>query len=106
MAVDIGKYFNLGTKTAGSITEYNDPGGLFTILSVVLRNIYVIAAVILFIFILVGGAGMILNAGNVEKQKQSSKTLGSAVAGFLILFLSYWIIKLVQLITGIQIISL
>ncbi len=104
MAIDIGQYFNLGSDKAGNITEYKDPGGLFTILSVVLRNIYVIAAIILFIFILVGGAGMILNAGNVEKQKQSSKTLGSAVAGFLILFLSYWIIKLVQLITGIQII--
>ena len=110
MAVNIGEWFNLGTgtnvkKEIGLVPEYNS-GGLFVILSIVLRNIYVIAAIILFIMIFIGGLGMIINAGNAEKQKQSSKTLGSAVAGFLILFLSYWIIKLVQLITGIPIISL
>ncbi|MFH0942688.1 MAG: hypothetical protein V1810_00795 [Candidatus Beckwithbacteria bacterium] len=84
-------------------TLYKD-GSFFPLISVILRNIYVIAAVILFLMIFVGGLGMIINAGNAEKQKQSSKTLGSAVIGFLILFLSYWLLKLIQLFTGVQLI--
>lgn len=104
MAVDIGKYFNLGGgKTIGNVSDYET---LFPVLSVILRNIYVIAAIILFIMIFVGGLGMIINAGNAEKQKQSSKTLGSAVLGFVIIFLSYWLIKIIEIITGIKIFKL
>lgn len=104
MAVDIGKTFNLGGgKTIGNVPDYET---LFPVLSVILRNIYVIAAIILFIMIFIGGLGMIINAGNAEKQKQSSKTLGSAVLGFVIMFLSYWLIKIIEIITGTSIISL
>ena len=110
MAIDIGDWLNLGTgtdvkKEIGLVTEYNS-GGLFSILSIILKNIYVIAAIILFIMIFIGGLGMIINAGNAEKQKQSSKTLGSAVLGFVIMFLSYWLIKIIEIITGTQIITL
>lgn len=102
MAVDIGETLNLGGgKTIGSVTEY---ATLFPILSIILKNIYVIAAIILFIMIFIGGLGMIINAGNAEKQKQSSKTLGSAVLGFVIMFLSYWLIKIIEIITGVEII--
>jgi len=111
MAVNIGEWLNLGTgtnvkKEIGLVPEYNTGtgGGLFVILSVVLRNIYVIAAIILFIMIFIGGLGMIINAGNAEKQKQSNKTLGSAVLGFVIMFLSYWLIKIIGIITGTTII--
>ena len=53
--------------------------------------------------IFIAGIGMIVNAGNAEKQKESSKTLSSAVIGFVILFLSYWLIKIIEYLTGIQI---
>jgi len=110
MAVPIGDYFNLGDPAGGGainkitgISEYKD-GNLGSILSIVLRNIYVIAAIVLFIMIFVGGLGMIINAGNAEKQKQSSQTLSSAVLGFVIMFLSYWLIKIIEIITGTTII--
>jgi len=49
---------------------------------------------------------MIINAGNAEKQKQSSNVLGSAITGFVIMMVSYWIIKIVEILTGVTIISL
>lgn len=115
MAIKIGDYFNLGDPAGLGVNQsINNPGtsnpriseyaNLFSIVSVILRNIYVIAAIILFVMILIGGLGMIISAGDAEKQKQSSKTLGSAVTGFLILFLSYWILKLIQFLTGVQLI--
>jgi len=109
MAFNIKDQFSLGTSNgahdpiSGSIYA---TGGIFDIVSVVIRNIYVIASIILFIFIIAGGMGMILNAGNVDKQKQSSQTLTSAVIGFLILFASYWLIRIIQVITGINLINL
>ena len=109
MAINIGDYFSLGSKNIFEVPAYQTEtgtGGLLVILSVIVRNIYIIAAIILLIFIFIGGLGMILNAGNAEKQKQSSQTLSSAVTGFFILFTSYWIIKLIELILGVRILSL
>ena len=107
MAVNIGDYFSLGSENIAKVKAYQPgTGGLLVILSVIVRNIYIIAAIILLIFIFIGGLGTILNAGNAEKQKQSSQTLSSAVTGFFILFASYWIIKLIELILGVQILTL
>lgn len=107
--IDIGNEFNLGSQVINDpASAYNTTmgGGVFVILSVILKNLYVIAAIILFFFIFAGGLGMVINAGNAEKQKQSSQTLSSAVIGFLILFSSYWLIKLIELVLGIQILKL
>lgn len=79
--------------------------GFFDFLSVIINNIYLIAGIILFFFVVIGGLGMILNAGNVDKQKQSSKTLSSAVMGYLIMFVAYWLIKIIEALTGTEIVS-
>jgi len=49
--------------------------------------------------IVVGGVGMIANAGNAEKQKQSSQTITSAVIGYVIMFAAYWIVKIIEIVT-------
>jgi len=103
--VDIGDTLNVGGSNPTPINSVAELQSVFPLISVILRNIYVIAAIILFLMIFVGGLGMIMNAGNAEKQKQSSKTLGSAVTGFLILFLSYWILKIIQLFIGVELIT-
>ena len=100
MAVNIRNTLQLGTKTIGSAREYQS---LFPLITVLVKNIYVIASIILFIMIFIGGFGMILNAGNVESQKKSSSTLTSALAGFAILFASYWIIRIIEIVIGIKI---
>jgi len=84
-------------------TSLNDGiGGLITAW---LPNIYVIAGLILFIFILIGGLTIIMNAGSQEKIQQGQKTLMSAIIGFVILFASYWIIQIVQVVTGVPILK-
>lgn len=105
--VNVGDYFSLGAKNANQSAEYKlGGGGIFSILSVVLRNLYTLVGVILLIMIFVGGLGMILNSGNPEKLKTSNKTLSSALTGFIILFSSYWIIKIIELVFSINILTL
>lgn len=119
LALDIKQYFNLGTNSSGARKDITDPylvpgsgsgavagGGLFTILSTVIKNIYVITGIILLFFIVIGGIGMILNAGNAEKQKQSSNTVTSAVIGYFIMFVAYWIIRIIEIFTDTQILAL
>jgi hypothetical protein len=89
-----------GSRTVGGV--YNQ--GLFPFFWVVIKNIYILTGIILFVMIIVGGIGMIANAGNSEKQKQSSQTLTSAVLGYLIMFAAYWIVKIIEIVIGQQII--
>lgn len=82
--------------------ELNAIGAL---VSVLLNNAYIVAGVLLLVFILLGGLNMIAGAGSKDAQKaaQSKMAVTWAVLGFLIIFASYWIIQLVELITGVKI---
>ena len=79
--------------------------GVGKIVSVILSNAYIIAGVILLILILFAGFQMIQSAGSKDAQKaaQARNTLTYAILGFLIIFASYWIIQLVEAITGLTI---
>ena len=101
MAVDIkSKFFLNETDTVSSV--FSTPGVL---ISVIIKNIYVIAGIILFFMIIISGLGIILNAGKPDSQKQSSNTLTSALIGFVIIFISYWIIRIIELLTGLKILN-
>ena len=63
------------------------------------------ANIILFILLFAGGFVIITSAGDPEKQQQGSKALTAAIVGFVIIFVSYWIIQIVQQLTGINILE-
>jgi hypothetical protein len=98
--VDIGKDTSLGVK---SISEtYPDPASLITL---IIRNGLTIAGIILLVLIVAGGFMMIASAGSGDqKQAATAKTMVTdAVIGFLVIFLSYFIIQIVEVITGLTI---
>lgn len=79
---------------------YESIGGF---ISALLPNVYIIAGLILFFLIVLGGYGLLAAGDDPEKLKQSSKAVTASLAGFLIIFLSYWIIQIIELLTGIDI---
>ena len=101
LAFDLGTAFMLKGNTSVK-TKFDSPA---TLISLIVNNIYVIAGVILFFFIVAGGLGILLNPGNTDKSKQGAKTITTALIGFIILFSSYWIIRIIEAITGINILE-
>jgi len=97
LAFDIGQQLNLGNTNISS-TPYQQ--GFLPFFWTIIKNLYILTGIVLFFFIVAGGLGMIINAGNAEKQKQSSKTVTSAVIGYLIMFAAYWIIKIIEALSG------
>lgn len=102
MAINIQDSFLLKEGGSSVSQAFESPAAL---ISLIVKNLFVIAGVILFFFIVVSGMSMVLNPGNSDKSKQSSQTLTSAIAGFFILFASYWIIRLIEGITKLQILG-
>ena len=71
----------------------------------ILPNIYIAGGIVIFFMILVGGFIVITNAGNKDKIGDGTKIITSAIIGLLVLFASYWIIQLIQVLTGVAILS-
>ena len=58
-------------------------------------------------FVDFGGFSIIMGAGQGDAKKtgQGKKAATSAVVGFLVIFASYWIIQIIQIITGVEILN-
>ena len=101
--VDIGKEWILKpSQPIGNATQFQTPGAL---ISIILKNVYVLAGVLLLVLLIFGGFSIIMGSsqGDPRKAGQGQKAATAAVIGFLVIFASYWIIKLIEFITGVNI---
>ncbi len=64
-----------------------------------------LAGLILFGMLIAGGFTMLAGAADKEAQESGKKQITSALAGFLIIFLAYWIAQILQVIFKINILS-
>lgn len=86
--------------------EYlKDTKGVGTLVSLVLSNALVLAGILLLISILLGGFAIIRGAGSGDPKAgaQGKQAATASFIGFLIIFASYWIIRLVEFVTGAKI---
>lgn len=76
-----------------------------SLISVLLPNIYIIAGIIFFLLIFIGGFGIISSAGKGMKEgvSQGQKALTAGIIGFVLIIGSYWIIQIIQIVTGLDI---
>jgi len=83
--------WQLGTGPSGN------PLNLADIINLLIPFIFVIAGLILLFMFIFGGFTIFTSAGNPEKIKQGQGTLTSALIGFLVIFVAYWIIQILEL---------
>lgn len=97
---------DLGTalrfQDSDAVSTYQGAGSL---INNILPNVYIAGGVVIFFMIILGGFTIIANAGNPDKIKEGGKTITSAIIGLLVLFGSYWIIQIIQVVTGVNILS-
>ena len=96
--IPISSYFN---------SPYGRGRGFADFASVILSNAVVFAGVIFFLLLVVGGITIIAGAGSGNKDDiaKGKKAVFSAIAGFLIIFTSYWIIVVAENIFGFAILN-
>lgn len=75
------------------------------LVTVFLNASFVIAGLVLLFFFILGGIGMIGSAGKNDPKaaEQAKQTITSALIGFIVVFTSYWIVKLIGTILDIPI---
>jgi hypothetical protein len=91
-------------QNSGNPLAANNLNGIGSLVTLFLNIAFVLAGLILLFFFILGGIGMISSAGQSDPQKaeQAKKTITSAIIGFVVVFVSYWIVKLIGSLLGIQ----
>lgn len=96
--IDLGDCLRLSDSQLVS-DVYTDPAFL---VNLIVRNLFVFAGLALFLLIIFAGIKFI--AGGKKGAEEGAKILGTAVTGFVVMFSAYWIVQIVKLITGADII--
>lgn len=89
------------------LVQYGDPTiDLSTpgaVLSRVLFFAFPLAGIILFVMLIWAGFEMVSGATEKKSQDAGKQRATAAVIGFVLLFVSYWIIKILEIVTGAKI---
>lgn len=86
-------------RTVSSVEAYQTPAGLTNL---IVTNIFLLSGVLIFLSIFFAGFKFITGDA---KGKDESRTLATgAVIGFIVMFSAFWIIQVVEMITGANII--
>lgn len=73
------------------------------LISAIIPYVYVVAGLILFIFLIIGGFGYLTAGADPKKMEASRNKITHALIGLLIVFLAYWFGQILEIIFGIEI---
>ncbi len=94
---------------AVNINQVFEPAQKFptfgSLVSVLLPNLYILAGLVFLALLIFGGFGLIMGAGqdNPQQAGKGKQAITAAVVGFILIFVSYWIIQIIERITGVPI---
>lgn len=100
---------NIGTTllhdTNGNLLR---PDSISRYVAAIITGAISIAGIILLFILIGGGIGMIRGAGKSDPKtvEQGKQAATSALIGFIVVFSAYWIVKLIETITGLSLISI
>ncbi len=95
---------SLTFPTKGAIDLKGDLN-LGEIISEGLKVVYVLAGIILLVYLIMAGFQMMTGANDPKAKESAGKSITNAVIGFFILFVSYWVIQIVEVVLGISILK-
>ena len=108
LAIDIKDYFDSPFgKSAIGPGHGISAGTLGELISLILRASFVLAGVGLLLLLIFAGFSIIMGAGksDPEQAAKGNKAATSALVGFIIVFSAYWIIRIIELVFGVNFIT-
>ena len=93
----------------GTNQNLADPANVGTrYITAIITGAISVAGIILLFILIGGGIAMIKGAGKSDPKsmEQGRQAATSALIGFIVVFSAYWIVKLIETITGLSLISI
>lgn len=73
------------------------------VISEVLKYAYVFAGIALLVMLVAGGISLMTAAENPDKAKEGYDKITGALIGFLIIFVSYFLVQIIEVMLGVNI---
>lgn len=89
--IDSGKFNIFTTKGSAQVAA---------IVNLVLPYIFIIAGILLLFYLIAGGFQMMTSPGDEKAVSSAKAKITNALVGFILLFISYWIVQIIQTILG------
>lgn len=70
------------------------------IVSKLLPYIFVLAGLGLLVYLILGGFQLMVSGGDPKATEQAKGKITGAIVGFVIIFISYWLVQILQVIFG------
>ncbi|HOZ80798.1 MAG TPA: hypothetical protein PK370_01095 [Candidatus Woesebacteria bacterium] len=102
LAVKIDPSTGNGSQTVGSTFP-----NLGSLISIILQNALTLSGIIFLCLLIFGGLNLIINAGSGDSKKaaESQAIVVNSLIGFAITLLAFFIIQIIEKITGLSIIN-
>jgi len=88
--------------TTPNIAKWKNIGDIGQIISRLLTYIFPITGILTFIYLIYGGIHLMIALGDEEGVREAKAKITGAIIGFLIVFASYWIVQILEIILGVQ----
>lgn len=75
------------------------------IISALLPYLFTLAGLGLFLYLIIAGFGWMTSGGDPKKTQSAKDKLTNALVGFIIIFVAYWLILILEKIFGLEILG-
>lgn len=75
------------------------------IITALFPYIFVLAGLIFFVYLIIGGFELLTSAGNPESVAKAKGKITHALFGFLIIFVAYWLVQILEIVFGVTILG-
>ena len=97
--------FNI-TELEGKVPGFKFVGGnIGDIVSELLKYLLPLAGLLVLLYLLLGGFQLMTSGGDPKKTQEAKGKITNALVGFIIVFISYWLVQIVGTILGIEAIT-
>lgn len=80
-------------SASGVTLQFDDLGGLIS--DILTGYIFYAAALILLVYMISGGLGMMLSRGDPKAFEGGKQKITNALVGFIIVFAAFWIVRII-----------
>jgi hypothetical protein len=104
LQINLGDTLIVGNgKPISSFTAYSTIGGL---ISLIVQNMFLIAG-LAFLFLMIWAGVNIITAGesSAKALEEQRGKITTAILGLLLMFISYWVVQIVETLTGLTILG-
>ena len=91
-----------GFKWGGGSPDERIPLTIGGLISGLLPYLFAGAGLLLLLFLIYGGLSLMLSRGDPKAVQSAKDKITSAVMGFIIVFVSYWLVQIVGKILGVE----